>query len=172
VNVPARQLAGASQRSDGELTAIENLRAVLGHDAAAIFPAEWIREALQCWLRPGADLRLSACLGLPAKAKSVRCKLRDAYLVDASNLLVESGTWKRPEALLRATRRFENMRLRRWRSTGIPPGAAEIEIALFRAYETGAPMPTSTQGFWKILGGASKKTKPKVSEKFVESIAA
>jgi hypothetical protein len=131
-------------------SSIENLRRVLEADRTADLPIEWILEGVKHWLRPGADLKLTACLGLPSKAKSIRGKLRDSYLAEAA-LLLRGGPWDRAKALLGEIRRFRHGKLARWGASGVPIHAPENEVALFRAFNLGAPIPTTVQGLWKIL---------------------
>ncbi|MBS0570200.1 MAG: hypothetical protein JSS28_06320 [Proteobacteria bacterium] len=115
-------------------------------DAAAV----WLAAGLAAWMRPGSDLQLSACLGLPTSATRARKVLRDDYLIDAA-AGIPGGTWERARAMLGHVRRFANQRRRRWAASGIPQTASREEVALARAFGTGAPMPDCIEAFRIIL---------------------
>ncbi|HMM58324.1 MAG TPA: hypothetical protein PKD77_12160 [Rudaea sp.] len=138
--------------------AARHLQRVLDTRTIDAEAAQWIIAGLTAWLRPGAELKLPACMGLPTSAARTRKALRDVYLIDAAASL-PGGPHMRATAILAHTRRFANQRRRRWAVTGIPENASREEVALARAFFTGAQMPDCVEAFRKILAGADRPNK-------------
>jgi hypothetical protein len=137
--------------------AARHLQRVLETRTVDAEAAAWIVAGLTAWLRPGAELNLTACLGLPMSAVRARKALRNMYLIDAAGDL-PGGPWERARAILGRARRFSNQRLRRWAVSGIPESASREEAALARAFATGAPMPDSVEAFRGILASESTQS--------------
>lgn len=109
--------------------------------------ARMVAAGVAVWLRARGAIRLERALGLPASAGGLRRARRDRHLQIAAAMVVDC-----PATLHAAVRRFGGFQWPRWRHLADPPAhATVIEQALFRAFASGAPMPTTRRQIANIL---------------------
>lgn len=109
-----------------------------------------LRARLLRWADQRDDaLPLNRVLSL-GSTRATRLAMRDALLVEASELL--AGTrWARCKLLAELGRTFHARRYDVWRRHGIPDGASEVDLLLYRACELGESMPKTPEQFLSIL---------------------
>lgn len=105
---------------------------------------EWLRSGLRTWLRSGCSVGLQTVLRLPATARAAARARRDFWVRTAAEAIGEGPcTWERARRVLRAAARL---------SAGLRTNEpAEVDAALLRALDAGAPMPDTDQGIHRII---------------------
>jgi len=122
---------------------------VLGVETAADI-AE-LRERVLRWAdqRQADPLPLNRMLGL-GSCRATRLSIRDALLTEASGLL--TGTrWSRCKQLAESARTFNVRRYNAWRRSGVPAGATDLDLLLFKACEIGEKLPETPEQLLNIL---------------------
>lgn len=109
----------------------------------------WLAEGFARWLADGGDLL--AALGLPPNADRARRRMRDAWLIEAADLL-PGTTWQKARKLCDEARRFERRQWPAWRAASFPPAhASPLHGLLFLALKAGAPLPGTPQAYLHLL---------------------
>lgn len=83
-------------------------------------------------------------------ARSTRLALRDALLVEASELLAGSR-WSKCCQLAKLGGEFNDRRYRSWKNRGIPSIASAAELLVYRAADIGEGLPESPEHYLRIL---------------------
>lgn len=83
-------------------------------------------------------------------ARSTRLALRDALLVEASELLAGSR-WSKSCQLAKLGSEFNDRRYRSWKNQGIPSIASAAELLVYRAADIGEGLPESPEHYLRIL---------------------
>ena len=105
---------------------------------------ERIQAAMLAWLTDEQGPSLHQRLGLSRRA--ARCELRNAHLRAAAALLA-GDPWPRAEQLAESCRAFEVRRWPKWRRSGPPSTATDLDRELFSARQYGDVCMSTRQTF-------------------------
>lgn len=135
-------------------------------DAATL---EHIRKGLNIWLNSSTQgrrnvsgkverarpLALARCLGLPETPERTRVVLRNAYLIQAANLLPTDALhpWRRATALHGEVRKFSRHQWLCWVNLDEPPDyASDVNVLLWKAMRAGGgKLPATVRQYDIIL---------------------
>ena len=106
-----------------------------------------IRLALERWLTDTDGPSLQAYLGI--SRSTARKALRDRHLRAAATYL-DGGPWSKALALGEAARAFEVRRWPKWRRSGPPTTASDLDLELFSARQYG-DVCMSTRQLFRII---------------------
>jgi hypothetical protein len=107
-----------------------------------------VRGRIEKWLRDDRGPSLERTLGLGCRSLA-RTARRNALLRRAADTL-EGTPWARAVALAEAVRAFEIRRWPRWRVSGIPAHASEIDRLLYSARSIDT-IPSTARQLFSIL---------------------
>ena len=106
---------------------------------------ERIQAAMLAWLTDEQGPSLHQRLGLSRRA--ARCELRNTHLRAAAAYLPQSDPWPRAEQLAESCRAFEVRRWPKWRRSGPPTTASDLDRELFSARQYGDVCMSTRQTF-------------------------
>ena len=104
----------------------------------------WLARGLRVWTRLRGAVPLERCLRLPSSARAYARAERDYWLrVACGHCITVAELHREIEGTV--------WRLRIWRERGVPDRATPLQVAIFNAFELGAPVPTVRQ-LQRIVG--------------------
>lgn len=107
-----------------------------------------LRNRITRWLSADSGPDLARVMGLGCRSYARKAR-RDALLRQAAALLPGRPS-ERIRALLAAVRALEVRRLDRWRRSGVPASASEVDRLLFQAMQFG-PIPGTERQLRTVL---------------------
>lgn len=109
-----------------------------------------MRAAMLRWADQRDDqLPLNRVLSL-GSTRSTRLAMRDALLVEASELL-SGSRWSKCKMLAKLGGEFNDRRYRSWKNQGIPSMATAAELLVYRAADIGEELPKSPEHYLRVL---------------------